>query len=89
VAEQCIEIEDWRFHERASLFVDWSPRSRRPLHLDFSPVSPEPAHVEYQPRTELGRKLLAIRKKIVASGAPLLSWEEISEEVGRRRRQIE
>ena len=39
----------------------------------------------YTPKTELGKKLLAIRAKIVASGTPLLNWEEIEEEVAARR----
>lgn len=36
-------------------------------------------------RTPLGRKLAAIRSKIVESGEPVLSWEEIEQEVARRR----
>lgn len=39
----------------------------------------------YHPRTELGRKLMSIRAKIVASGEPLLNWEEIEREVKERR----
>ena len=39
----------------------------------------------YLPRTDLGRKLWEIRKKIVASGAPLLGWEEIEAEIADRR----
>jgi predicted DNA-binding antitoxin AbrB/MazE fold protein len=37
------------------------------------------------PRTPLGRVLRELRAKIVASGAPGLSWEEIEEEVASRR----
>lgn len=39
----------------------------------------------YQPRTALGRKLMSIRAKIVASEEPLLNWEEIEREVAERR----
>ena len=39
----------------------------------------------YQPRTELGRILLAIRRRIEAAGIPLLSAEEVSNEVASRR----
>ena len=31
------------------------------------------------PRTPLGKKLLEIRRRIVASGRPLLSWEDIEQ----------
>lgn len=40
---------------------------------------------EYQPKTALGRKLMSIRAKIIASGEPLLNWEEIEREVAERR----
>lgn len=33
----------------------------------------------------LGRKLRRIRAEIIASGEPLLSWEEIDREVAERR----
>ena len=39
----------------------------------------------YTPKTALGEKLFAIRERIVASGAPLLSWEGIEKEVAARR----
>lgn len=40
----------------------------------------------YQPRTELGRKLLALRAKIVASGIPLLNWDDAEREITEMRR---
>ena len=43
----------------------------------------------YAPKTALGEKLLAIRKRIVADGAPLLSWEEAEKEVSARRGSAE
>ena len=39
----------------------------------------------YKPKTRLGKKLWEIRKRIVASGTPLLGWEEIEKEVAERR----
>lgn len=36
-------------------------------------------------KTELARKLLALRARIVESGQPLLTWEEIHEEITARR----
>lgn len=38
-----------------------------------------------RPRTDLGRKLWEIRERIIASGAPLRTWDEISAEVAERR----
>jgi len=43
------------------------------------------AESPYQPKTALGCKLLVIRSKIIASGEPLLSWEEIEKEIQERR----
>ena len=40
-------------------------------------------------RTRLGEQLLRIREKIVASGEPLLSWEDIEREVAERRGEFE
>jgi hypothetical protein len=37
------------------------------------------------PRTPLGRRLREIREKIVASGVPLLTWEQIEEDLLERR----
>jgi hypothetical protein len=42
-----------------------------------------------QPRTELGKQLLRIRERIVASGAPLLSWGQIEQEIAERRGDVE
>jgi hypothetical protein len=44
---------------------------------------------EFIPRTELGRRLLALRNKAIASGMRLLSADEILEEVRRRRGESE
>lgn len=41
--------------------------------------------VALKARTPLGKKLLSLRAKIIASGEPLLSWEEIDNEVKKRR----
>lgn len=39
--------------------------------------------------TRLGQKLRGIRAKIVASGTPLLNWEELEQEVKARRGGIQ
>lgn len=45
--------------------------------------------VTLKARTPLGKKLFALRAKIVASGEPLLSWDEIDAEVRKRRGEID
>jgi hypothetical protein len=49
-------------------------QSKAPLHS-----------AERTPRTPLGKKLLEIRQKIVASGHPLLDWEDIDREIAEQR----
>jgi hypothetical protein len=39
----------------------------------------------YLPQTKLGGVLWQIRGQIVASGEPLLSWEDIEQELDERR----
>ncbi len=40
-------------------------------------------------KPSLGDRLRALRQKIVESGQPLLSWDEINDEAARRRGKIE
>jgi hypothetical protein len=40
-------------------------------------------------RTPLGQRLWEIRSRLVASGEPLLGWEEIEQEVAERRGEAE
>ena len=40
---------------------------------------------EFVPKTELGKKLYALRMQAIASGMKLLSQDEVLEEVKRRR----
>ena len=39
----------------------------------------------FVPRTPLGRRLWTIRRRILASGQPLLDWQDIENEVRDRR----
>ena len=39
----------------------------------------------YQPRTELGRKLIELRRAYIESGGKLVSWDEVNAEVRERR----
>lgn len=43
----------------------------------------------FRPKTELGKRLWSIRKRIVASGDPLLNWDQIEEEIAARRGEID
>ena len=45
--------------------------------------------VEWQPQTALGRRLWEIRKQIIATGEPLLSWADLERELAERRGGIE
>jgi hypothetical protein len=40
---------------------------------------------EFKPRTPLGRRLWKLRKRIVASGEPLLDWDDLEREIVERR----
>ena len=40
---------------------------------------------KYVPKTALGEKLVALRNAAIAKGMPLMTAEEISEEIARRR----
>lgn len=43
------------------------------------------AETSFQPRTELGRRLLEIRQRVITSGVDLLDWDGIEREVRMRR----
>lgn len=45
--------------------------------------------LELKARTPLGERLLSLREKIIASGEPLLSWEDIDMEVKKRRKETD
>lgn len=48
-----------------------------------------PSEVEsFSPQTSRGRRLLALRQKIITAGIPLLTPEEIEEEVRERRGEM-
>jgi len=39
----------------------------------------------HQPRTSLGKKLIAIRSKIMLEQPPIKSWEDLEQEIAQRR----
>lgn len=48
---------------------------------------PAPSEQAWQPRTERGRRLMALRERVVASGVRLLDLDEINQELAGGRRQ--
>lgn len=40
---------------------------------------------EFHPRSPLGRELWKIRRRVIASGEPLLDWEGLEREIAERR----
>jgi hypothetical protein len=48
-------------------------------------ASSEDREEEFQPRTPLGQRLWEIRKRIVASGEPLLEGDDLEREIAERR----
>jgi hypothetical protein len=48
-----------------------------------------PEAPDYEPQTPLGKRLWALRKKIIASGEPLLDWDDVERELAERRGQKE
>ncbi|WP_295386120.1 hypothetical protein [uncultured Thiodictyon sp.] len=53
------------------------------IHLE--PVTGDAVTDHYQPRTELGRKLIELRRAYVRGGGKLLSDDELDEEARQRR----
>lgn len=50
-----------------------------------TPQASIPVDKNFQPKTPLGCRLWELRKRIVASGGPLLEWDDIEREVAERR----
>jgi hypothetical protein len=50
-----------------------------------APLTGDAVVDHYQPRTELGRRLIELRRAYVEGGGKLLSWEEIDAESRERR----
>jgi hypothetical protein len=74
--------EAWLVHEALPLTNEWlKPDKPAAPGARLEPSTDRP----YEPRTALGRRLWAIRQRIVASGTPLLSADEIEAELARRR----
>lgn len=66
-------------YEGGVLKLKWPVNLPEKTEVHVTIQAPEPA------RTPLGRKLLALRSRILGSGEPGLGWDEIEEEVAARR----
>lgn len=71
--------EDHRVHIPDELPVGTRVR----IHVE--PLTGDAVVDHYEPRTEIGRLALAARKAYIEAGGKLLTADEISEEVRRRR----
>ena len=56
----------------------------RPAEREVAAI-PTPSANEYVPRTEFGKRMMERRERIVDTGEPLLSAEEVEAEIARRR----
>lgn len=57
-------------------------------HVTKLEIKFEKIKLAYKPRTELGKKLLGLRNKAINNGMRLLSADEVTEEIQRRRGEI-
>jgi hypothetical protein len=74
--------------ERARVVVTLLPESMAPLKATETPAetpSAEPVVERFEPRSELGRTLLALRRKYVEGGGKLVTVDEIMAEVREGR----
>lgn len=63
-----------------------TPRDRTlRLRNAISDQTASAATERFVPQTQFGRRLWKIRAKIVASGQPLLEWEQIEQDLLERR----
>lgn len=70
--------------ERARVVVTLLPESMAPVNAK-STAAVDPVVEQFKPRSELGRQLLALRRKYVENGGKLLTLDEIEAEVRELR----
>ena len=61
------------------------PQDGGEIAAETAPLPDQEKPVDFIPRTVLAQRLWKLRQKIVASGEPLLSWDDIEREVSERR----
>jgi hypothetical protein len=69
---------------RARVLVTLLPESMAPLPASETTAG-DPVVESFHPRTELGRRLVELRRAYVEAGGKLLTLEEIEAEVRERR----
>jgi hypothetical protein len=55
------------------------------MHHPQRPARVQGAAATGEAKTPLGRRLRLLRKRIIASGQPRLSWEDLDRELAERR----
>ncbi len=79
----------WRLQEEAlEEYFKESPTTNKPL-ASKTETTVTQAEPPLQFKTSLGRRLWEIRSRLVASGEPLLGWEEVEQEITERRGETE
>lgn len=72
---------------RTAPYIDWTREllgDRRRFMRQAKPDK-QNRHVQYEPRTDFGRRMLELRRRVEASGERLLALDEIRKEVRLRR----
>jgi len=84
-----IDSYPWQTKNYTGPENDLSENSLNPPkdYLKFKSL-PKPVNV-FTPKTELASRLWEIRKRIIASGEPLLDWDGVQKEVSQRRAERE
>ena len=79
----------WRLQEEAlEEYCKEFPTVNKPLACNTETTAPQ-AEPPLQFKTSLGQRLWEIRSRLVASGEPLLGWEEVEQEITERRGETE
>jgi excisionase family DNA binding protein len=79
----------WRLQEEAlEEYCKESPTAHKSL-ASKTETTVTQAKPPLQFKTPLGRRLWKIRSRLVASGEPLLGWEEVEQEIIERRGETE
>ncbi|GEM_PF-2912103 len=71
--------------------AEYRSRGVETMKLETKPQNPKTdfTEEELEKMSPLGRELWALRAKVVASGVPLLTWEQLDEELAERHRYDE
>ena len=67
-----------------NLVIDSRKKRKTKRTIPEKPQQSTQTSHTYRPQTALGRKLWKLRQQMVASGTPLLSWDELEHEIAER-----